>query len=390
MGAHGADGRVLVPACLAVAALADDPGVKASLADARAGDWVLAALRALPEDTALVEAALQALGNLAAGSVDHAGMIAAAGGIEVVLDRLNALPALATVQHLGCRVLMNLACSPDSHAGIIESHGAGTVVRAMQEHPAHDKVQLYGCWALINLSFSAASEHAIVDAGGVAAIRDAMLQHPKHEQIQFRGCWALAHLAVEEDLQIAIGGDTGPDSAGVVAAVVAALRAHPSSSKVQQHGVWVLSNLASAAANHARLSHPAPPAWNAVDAIFAALHTQMDVSEPCVYYGCRALSLLASDSAICLQMVQSGGVRLALSVLQQIRPSTRVIEQGCALLSVLVKNSADGCAELQRDRQKGALLEVVRQFRDNPDIKGPIDGILDTLYANPSSSNDDD
>ena len=120
--------------------------------------------------------------------------MAAAGGIEAVVEAMKAHLSNPDVQHQGCGALGNIAVNADNNVLVAKAGGIGAVVEAMKAHPSIADVQHRGCGALMSIAGNADNEVLVARAGGIEAVVGAMKAHPSNADVQWDGLGALVNI----------------------------------------------------------------------------------------------------------------------------------------------------------------------------------------------------
>ena len=89
---------------------------------------------------------------------------------------------------MGVLVLWNLSVNADNQVKIAAAGGIESILNAMKQYAQHESVQKQGCGALWNLAANADNKVKIAAAGGIESILNAMKQHAQHESVQ-KGVW---------------------------------------------------------------------------------------------------------------------------------------------------------------------------------------------------------
>jgi hypothetical protein len=121
---------------------------------------------------------LEALWSLAANNAENEKRIAAAGGIDRVVQAMAAHVGVAGVQESGCAALWTLAANDENKERIAAAGGIDRVVQAMAAHVGVAGVQESGCGALANLAANDENKERIAAAGGIDRVVQAKKNHP--------------------------------------------------------------------------------------------------------------------------------------------------------------------------------------------------------------------
>jgi hypothetical protein len=204
---------------------------------------MLAALGAHPQDKSLHVQACLVLRQLARGTTNNesgqfALALAAAGGLQAVLDVMRAHPSSAAVQEAACVAVLQITHSADENK--VAAGGAGAieaVISTLNAHASHPGVQVYACWALANMATNDDNQAKAGCAGAFEAVIAAMNSHGAHAGLQEAACWALANLAANVDNEAKAG------SAGAIETAVTAMNAHGANAGVQLYACEALKNI---------------------------------------------------------------------------------------------------------------------------------------------------
>jgi hypothetical protein len=191
-------------------------------------------------------------GALASVCFDRASNIATAAdcsAVEALIDGMRAHPADYGVQKQVIRVLGVLAtippdappssrptrhvCTKAAHAGAF-----GTIVAAMQVHPAKAGLQFLSCLAVGNICCDDENRLKAGAAGAINAVIAALRRHGADAGVQRYGCMAIQYLT--KDLRV---NQTRAARDGALAAAMQAMRTHAADAAVVYAGAGALCNV---------------------------------------------------------------------------------------------------------------------------------------------------
>ena len=180
-----------------------------------------------------VEAMINALEN----DADLEQAVAAAGGVQSLIEMAAKHEDSALVQAQFAGVLRDLCISDDIAIEIANAGGTDALIEAARIHYDSIEVQAAVAGALRNLSELDQIAVDIATAGGIEVLIDACARHPDSSIVAARVAGALWGLSVHDDIAELIGEMGGTDS------LILAAKNHPHNEEVQASTAGAMRNL---------------------------------------------------------------------------------------------------------------------------------------------------
>lgn len=217
---------------------------KLDIAAAKGVEAIVQAMGRHKEVENLQRYGCQALTQLAAVET-HKLLIVDLQGIEAIgaaMDQHSSQTHLVPLH--GILAMLRLAQNVDNHAKIMACNAVEIIVRAMRAHENHAALQHKSVAIFGRLGASSVeNKYRILQAGGVHAVIHAMTVHPTHENIQRSSCTTVANLH-HPCTSISIV------EAGAIRAVVAAMRKHTYHVSIQTAALKAMKEMAQFSYHH--------------------------------------------------------------------------------------------------------------------------------------------
>jgi hypothetical protein len=321
---------------------------------------VISALRGHPNSAAVLEHAVEALGQLVANNHQENQTLAkSAGGIEAVIIALHQHPDNEVLQKnavstLGSLVINNV--ENQLHAG--RTNGIQAVIFALKTHLRCEAVLEEATEALRHLvACNVENQELAREQGAIATAVAVLRRHRKNEGVQIRALLALTELVAGNPLNQEMAGE-----AGAIKAVQVALNGHPASDLVQEHACESLGHLVAKNQVNQNIAREA-------GLIETVVHTALEQHPAIVAVQTQASAALAMLVAYNPENQrlagEVGGVEVVTAGLKRHLESDRVPEHASQALSYLVFNNRENQILARKAGAIEAVILVLRQHAAN-------------------------
>ena len=153
----------------------------------------LAAMKNWDTDEEIAQIGSQLLKGISRVSLDIQGVIAARGGVEVVLNVMRKHVSSTSIQDPAMATIRNLCTHPGNRPLVTVAGGISTILATLTIHEDDAAIQAYGCDALGRLAVEFAE--TIHKENGVQIAINALEIHRNHPGVQDRAVFLLFELA---------------------------------------------------------------------------------------------------------------------------------------------------------------------------------------------------
>jgi hypothetical protein len=316
---------------------------------------ILQAMSDNSKDSDVLEVCCGALYALTTESGKYGNDIVRKGGARIISDVLKDFKTDQVLLEKAMGTLFAIVIQDAEYA--IQFGNAGAVSAIISAMPAHKAAsfQKMACGALFTLSVDPDNAITIVKNGGFKSILRAMNAHKQEPELQEWGCGSIVHVVVNADCAAPAGRE------GAIEAVLAAMSSNAGGASVVRVGCEAIGALSQTVDNVERVVR--------LGGIGVVVRGAMNNSRsPEVAE--RAMDILGmlvqAQVEYAQQLVTSGGIKLAVSLLGMHPNVVGVQRAGSMLLGVLSQKS-EFAAQIVREGGAAAVARAMQTFSKSSD-----------------------